>query len=132
MKDEPVDESVEATTSSHTIGGIERELFGKWTIMLRNIGGITAILTMCITSILNSYTTHLSVADKGIWPSEITLLITNVGLVVVAWTWVNANKTIATIIGGTNLTDRIRNRVAGIISTEKKPEPPPDADTRNS
>ena len=131
MKDSPSDDAVDAPTSQ-SLGGIERELFGKWTIMLRNLGGIVTIFTMCITSILNSYTTHLSVASKGIWPSEMTLVITNIGLVVVAWTWVNANKTISTIMEGTNLTDRLRNRVADIISTDKKPDTPSDTDTRNT
>lgn len=131
MKDSPPDDAVDAPTSQ-SLGGIERELFGKWTIMLRNVGGIVTIFTMCITSILNSYTTHLSVSDKGIWPSEMTLIITNIGLVVVAWTWVNANKTISTIMEGTNLTDRLRNRVADIISTDKKPDTTPDTDTRNT
>lgn len=131
MKDSPPDDSVDAPTTQ-SLGGIERELFGKWTIMLRNVGGIVTIFTMCITSILNSYTTHLSVSNKGIWPSEMTLIITNIGLVVVAWTWVNANKTISTIMEGTNLTDRLRNRVADIISTDKKADTTPDTDNRNT
>lgn len=88
-----------------------------------------AIITMCITSVVNAYTTHLSVADKGIWPSEITILLTNIGLVVVAWTWVNANKTISTIMQGTNLTDRLRNRAADFIRT-KDSNGAPDNDSR--
>lgn len=133
MKDLPPDDAVDTSPVPPHVGGIERELFGKWTIMLRNIGGIVTIFTMCITSILNSYTTHLSVADKGIWPTELTLVITNIGLVVVAWTWVNANKTISTIMAGTDLTDRLRNRLADVISTDKKPPPPAtDTDTRNT
>jgi len=80
-----------------------------------------AIITMCITSLLNGYTTHLSVSVKGEWPSEITIFITNIGLVVVAWTWVNANKTISTIMQGTDLTDRLRSRAADIIRPGNKP-----------
>jgi hypothetical protein len=79
-----------------------------------------AIITMCITSVINAYTTHLSVSDKGIWPSEITIMLTNIGLVVVAWTWVNANKTISTIMQGTDLTDRLRNRAADFIRSPNK------------
>ena len=124
---------IEDKTPVQVQGEIERELFGKWTIMLRNIGGILAIITMCVTSILNGYTTHLSVSDKGIWPSETTIFITNIGLVIVAWTWVNANKTIATIFQATDLTDRWRNRVANVISTDKKePQAPNSDEQRNS
>jgi hypothetical protein len=102
-------------------GGIERELFGKWTISLRNLGGILSIITMCIVAVWNVYTTHLSVKDNQIWPSEWTLIIVNVGPVICAWTWVNANKTISTILQGTGFTNRLRNRLADVISTEKKP-----------
>lgn len=125
-------ENPEDQTPQQVQQEVERELFGKWTILLRNASGMLAIVTLCITSILNGYTTHLSVADKGIWPSEITLLITNVGLVVVAWTWMNANKTISTIMQATDFTDRVRNRIADVISTEKKGgTKPSDSDTSN-
>lgn len=125
-------ETPEDTTPQQVQQEVERELFGKWTILLRNASGMLAIFTLCVTSLLNGYTTHLSVADKGIWPSEITLLITNVGLVVVAWTWMNANKTISTIMQGTDLTDRLRNRLADAISTDKKGNAKPsDNDTSN-
>ena len=49
--------------------GIERNLFGKWTIRLRNLGGILATITLCVTAIFNCYTTHISVAAGHGFPS---------------------------------------------------------------
>lgn len=133
MSDREQDVITEENTPNQPGSEIERELFGKWTIILRNLGGMLAIITMCVTSVLNGYTTHLSVSVKGEWPSEITMFITNIGLVVVAWTWVNANKTISTIMQGSDLTHRLRNRLADAISTDKKDTSAPASnDNRNS
>lgn len=132
MNDSPPNEE-EVVAPQKSVGEIERELFSKWTIILRNLAGALSILTMCIVAIVNVYTTHLSVVDGREWPSEFTLLILNIGPIICAWTWVNANKTISTIMQGTNLTDRLRNRVADIISTDKKPpQPPPDGSGSNN
>lgn len=133
MSDKELEPNAEETALNPPGSEIERELFGKWTIILRNLGGMLAIITMCVTSVLNGYTTHLSVSVKGEWPSEITMFITNIGLVVVAWTWVNANKTISTIMQGSDLTHRLRNRLADAISTDKKdPSSSNNSDNRNS
>ncbi|MNG47122.1 hypothetical protein D3C79_49890 [compost metagenome] len=117
----PVEEQPVTPEESPAVnGGIERELFGKWTISLRNLGGILSIITMCVVAVFNVYTTHLSVKDGGEWPSELTLVIVNIGPIICAWTWVNANKTISTIMQGSGLTDQLRNRLANVISTDKK------------
>lgn len=101
--------------------GLERNLFGKWTIRLRNLGGIIATLTVCVTALFNSYTTHISVSGKSGWPSEFTMLIMNIGPIVVAFTFMNANKTISTIMQFRSVAQKIRAKAADII---KPPDPP--------
>lgn len=104
-------------------GGLERELFGKWTVALRNLGGIFAVLVVCVMGVFNSYTIFISVTDHKLWPSETSMFIMVVGPVVCSWTWINANKTISTILGGTGAITKIRERAADLIAPNKdKPE----------
>lgn len=104
---------------------MERDIFGRWSIILRNVGGMMAIFTMCITSILNSYTTHMSVANNAVWPSEITLLITNIGLVVCAWTWLSSQKILKTIFEGGGAVNKLREKAANMIAPTRKDDEGP-------
>ena len=53
----------------HT-GGLERSLFGKWTIWFRNLGGIIATVSVCVAALFNCYTTHMSILSGSGWPSD--------------------------------------------------------------
>ncbi|EBV8434188.1 hypothetical protein AVA65_08055 [Salmonella enterica subsp. enterica serovar Minnesota] len=104
--------------------GLERNLFGKWTIRLRNFGGIVATLTVCAMAVLNGYTTHVSVSSKIGWPSELTMFIMNIGPIVVAFTFMNANKTISTIMQFKSVAEKLRTKAADVIRPTKDDAPP--------
>lgn len=108
-------------------GGIEREVFGKWSVLLRNLFGATAVWTLCIAALANAWTTNVSVTQHGVWPSEISMIVMNVGPIVVAWTWMNANKILSTLMEFAPMGDKIRSRVASAIAPKesKPPEDPP-------
>lgn len=109
---------------------IEAEFFGKWTIILRNIGGITAAFTTCVIAIFNAFTTHVSVSNGGLWPSELTMLIVNIGPVLIAWSYMKANKMVETIVQMGGVRERIRQSIADIIIGGHPP--PPDQPRRRS
>ncbi|ASU03576.1 hypothetical protein RISINGSUN_94 [Erwinia phage vB_EamM_RisingSun] len=104
--------------------GLERNLFGKWTIRLRNLGGIVATITVCAMAVLNGYTTHVSVSSKIGWPSELTMFIMNIGPIVVAFTFMNANKTISTIMQFKSVAEKLRTKAADVIRPTKDDAPP--------
>lgn len=100
--------------------GIEREVFGKWTILLRNFGGIIAVLVVCGMGIFNSYTIYLSVKDHQVWPSETSMFIMVVGPLICCWSWMSVNKTLTTIFSGGDSLTKLRSRVAAIIEPKPK------------
>lgn len=102
------------------MGGLERELFGKWTVALRNLAGIFAVVVVCVMGLFNCYTTYISVSDHQIWPTETSVFIMVVGPVVCSWSWMNASKTISTILGGAGTLTKIRERAAKIIAPDVK------------
>lgn len=119
MNPTPTEETAldELPAQSH---GIEREVFGKWTILLRNFGGIIAVLVVCGMGIFNSYTIYLSVKDHHVWPSETSMFIMVVGPVLCCWSWMQVNNTLTTIFnGGSNLT-KIRSKLASVIEPAPK------------
>lgn len=93
--------------------------------MLRNIFGAVTVWTLCIAALANAWTTNISVEKNGQWPSEISMIVMNVGPIIVAWTWMNANKTIATLMELVPVANKIRGRVAAAIAP-KDPQPPQD------
>lgn len=112
----------EVATPNTPPGGLEREVFGKWTVLLRNTFGALAVLTTCIAALANAYTTNASVSGKIGWPSETIMFIMNIGPVIIAWSFINTNKTLQTLLEGTSLTTKIREKVADIIAPKDKPE----------
>lgn len=50
------------------------------------------------------------------------MIVMNVGPIIVAWTWMNANKTIATLMELVPVADKIRGRVADAIAPKDKSE----------
>lgn len=104
----------------HSPRGLEREVLGKWTVFLRNMGGILSVIVVCFTAIFNSYTIYISVADNGKWPSETSMFIMMVGPILCAWAFMNVNKTISTIMQSRGaMASRLRNKLASAISTDQ-------------
>ena len=103
-------------------GGLERELYGKWTIMLRNVGGFLAAVTTCAIAIMNAYSTHVSIKNGGGWPDMLIMLIANVGPIVVVWTFMGSSKTISSILQTEGIGDSVRKRVANAIAPKDTPQ----------
>lgn len=107
---------VAADPGTPSEGGLEREVLGKWTVFLRNIGGILAVLIVCAMGLFNSYTVFISVTQHKIWPSEMSMFIMVVGPVICSWSWMNVSKIVNTVLGGAGNITKIRGRVAAIIA----------------
>lgn len=101
--------------SQPIVGGIEREVLGKWTVLLRNLGGIIAVVVVSFMGVFNSYTIHVSVSQHDIWPSEMSMFIMVVGPVVVSWQFMNVSKTLTTIFGGASQFTKLRAKAAKFI-----------------
>jgi hypothetical protein len=125
LEDPPPEVTTDPPSVDPVSGGIERELFGMWTILLRNVGGFTAVITACVIAVFNAFTTYQSVKSGGQWPSEMSLFITNIGPVIVGWTFMNSSKTISTIMQVKGVTDRLRNSLSTALATKDKTDPPP-------
>lgn len=104
--------------------GMEREILGKWTVFLRNFGGIVAVLVVSFMGVFNSYTIHVSVSEHNIWPSEMSMFIMVVGPVLCSWQFMNVSKTLTTIFQGAGDLTKFRERVAGIIAPNKDDSKP--------
>lgn len=100
--------------------GIETEVFGKWSAVLRNLLGALGVFTVCLGALANAWTTNVSVTQKGEWPSEVSMIVMNIGPIVIAWAFINTNKILATILGGEGITTKMRTRLADIIAPDKK------------
>lgn len=103
-------------------GGVEREIFGKWKVLLINLGGILSVLVVCLTALINSFTIYLSVTTNGKWPSEMSMFIMMVGPVICAWGWMNVNGTLKTIMSQSGFSNKMRTKVAEIIAPKPKTE----------
>ena len=106
-----------ADTGQHC-NGIERELYGKWTITLRNFCGVMAVLTTCLVAAMNGWTTYRSVSAGTGWPSDWAVVVVNVGPIICAWAYLSANKVITAILSsdtGEGLATRLRRRVANAV-----------------
>lgn len=107
-------------TPVHPPVGMEREILGKWTVFLRNFGGIIAVLVVSFMGVFNSYTIHVSVSEHNIWPSEMSMFIMVVGPVLCSWQFMNVSKTLTTIFQGAGDLTKFRERVAGFIAPSNK------------
>lgn len=96
-------------------GHVERVVFSRATVWIRNIGGAFSTLVVNLTAIAYCYIVYESVSSKGIWPDNITMIIIGIGPIIIAWTIMNVNKTITTILGGENKTDKMRSKIANFI-----------------
>lgn len=96
-------------------GQVERVVFSRATVWIRNIGGAFSTLVVNLTAIAYCYIVYVSVSSKGVWPDNITMIIIGIGPIIIAWTIMNVNKTITTILGGENKTDKMRSKIANLI-----------------
>ena len=110
----------DAPASPPKIEGVERELFGTWATILRNVGGLFAVIVVGLMALFNCYTTYVSVSYNKEWPSETSVFMMVVGPVICAWAWMSVNKVITTIFTGVGDVTRLREKVAGMIAPEKK------------
>lgn len=118
VNENDLEAGIDPTVVTPTQGGLERELFGPWSVALRNIGGIFAVLVVCIMGVFNSYTIFVSVTTNHIWPSETSMFIMVVGPVICSWTFMNSSKTISTIMQIKGVSGKVRNRMAAVLATE--------------
>ena len=124
--DESLGNDDSSTPLVHPPVGMEREILGKWTVFLRNFGGIIAVLVVSFMGVFNSYTIHVSVSEHNIWPSEMSMFIMVVGPVLCSWQFMNVSKTLTTIFQGAGDLTKFRERVAGFIAPSNKDDSKPD------
>lgn len=124
--DETLGDNDSSAPLVHPPVGMEREILGKWTVFLRNFGGIVAVLVVSFMGVFNSYTIHVSVSEHNIWPSEMSMFIMVVGPVLCSWQFMNVSKTLTTIFQGAGDLTKFRERVAGFIAPSNKDDSKPD------
>jgi len=116
----------DGSAPTHPPAGIEREVLGKWTVNLRNFGGIIAVLVVSFMGVFNSYTIHVSVSQHDIWPSEMSMFIMMVGPVLCSWQFMNVSKTLNTIFKGAGDFTKLREQAARIIAPTPKDDSKPE------
>lgn len=116
MSNQTHDNDLSGKCLVETQNEVEKEVFGEQTVRLRNLGGLTASITVCITALINSAVIYLSVRDHNVWPSETSMFIMVVGPVLIAWSWMSVNQTLKTLFNGASSMTRFRSRVANIIA----------------
>lgn len=112
----PIEEGDDVQMPPPPAGGIEREVLGKWTVLLRNLGGILSVVVVCLMGLFNSYSIWVSVSQYNLWPSEMSMFIMVVGPVVVSWQFMNVSKTLTAIFSGADSLSRLRTKAAKIIA----------------
>lgn len=125
-----MNDTTEQPTQFHD--ALEKNVYGEQSVKLRNTGGILAVITVCLTALINSYTIYLSVNDKGIWPSETSMFIMMVGPVIAAWSWMAVNKTLQTLLSGESGFTKIRAKLADAIAPSPPKAPPVAPDNSNN
>lgn len=93
---------------------VDTEVFGKWGSRLRNMCGVLAVLTTCITSLIYVWTIHESISNNGGWPDRISLAIMTLGPCFIGWAFMNVNKVLRVILDPETkrkLKDRVKDGV---------------------
>lgn len=98
---------------------IEREITGPITVLLRAIAGFTATHVICFCSLLFTWTIHNSMLAGHRMPGDMQLFMVVIGPVITSWNFVRANATLTAVIQGASAIDRFRDKLAGIISTNR-------------
>lgn len=94
---------------------VEEGVFGKWSVIIRNTAGIISTLVVCGTSVGFWWTTNISVTQNNVWPDTMTIMLTNIGPVMIAWAVINVNKTITTIFGARDSLALVRERLGRVF-----------------
>lgn len=109
--------------------GLENGLYGKWTIRLRNIAGILAVVTTCIDSLFYVWTAYISVSAGHGWPDRTSLFIITCGPIIVAFTFMNSGKILKILSQTGSLGDYARKRTIKALTrdsdNQQPPAPPP-------
>jgi hypothetical protein len=108
--------------------GIERALYGKWTLALRNLCGVFTVITVCVVAGFNAWTTNKSVSLGYGWPSDWVIITVNVGPIICAWAFLSASKVLTAILktgdDGESISTRLRRRIAKVVDPGDPPGPP--------
>lgn len=98
---------------------VEREIIGPTTVILRAVAGFTATHVICFCSLLFTWTIHNSMIIGYRLPGDMQLFMVVIGPIITSWNFVRANATLTAVIQGASAIDRIRNKLAGVLSTGK-------------
>lgn len=115
MTEEDNSDKKKVLDNHHEYNCLEEEVLGNSTVRLRNIMGILAVITTCIISLGNAFTTHYSVTNGHGWPSDLTMIATNIGVVVIGWTFMRSNVIINSLLQVESNTTVLRRKAADMI-----------------
>lgn len=101
---------------------LEGEILGNKSVKLRNIGGFLAVLTTCFISVVNAYITFHSVINGHGWPSDVTMVITTIGTLIIGWTFMRSNIIINSLLSGEGAGTAIRRKMANLLSPDNPPQ----------
>ncbi|QLM02899.1 hypothetical protein PQC07_gp162 [Aeromonas phage D3] len=96
--------------------GIEREIFGFTTVLLRAIAGFIASHAICMGSIIYTFTIRSAVITGKGMPGDVEVFLAIIGPVITSWSFMRAANTISALMTGTTAVIKMRKRIAELIS----------------
>lgn len=99
--------------------GIERELFGLSTVMMRAIAGFISSHAICMGSIIYTITIRSAVITGKSMPGDLEVFLAIIGPIITSWSFMRAANTISILISGSGAIIKARQRLAEIINPSK-------------
>lgn len=98
--------------------GLETEVFGTWSVRLRNFCGVLSVATCTVIANVGMWTVYESVMKGYGWPDKTTMFLIVVGPILVNWTYMNADKTIRTIISAGRNTGKLKEKITSLVKSK--------------
>lgn len=80
--------------------------FSKWSMVIRNICGAASVGVMLYIAYLDAITTRISIEKGSGWPNDWHFFIYTIGPTIASLSFLNANKTISTILSVSSIKDK--------------------------
>lgn len=98
---------------------VQREIVGPTNVISQALAGFIATHVICFCSLLFTWTIHDAMINGHRLPGDVQLFMVVIGPVLTSWNFVRANATLTTVIQGASAIDRFRDKLAGLLATNK-------------
>lgn len=97
---------------------LDHNVFGKTTVILRNFCGTIACITICIDAVINAYTVYVGVSSGAGYPGMGEMIMMNSGPIIIAWSFMNVNKIMQTLMKFKTVADELREKAVNVLSKD--------------